>query len=329
MTKTYTFACFARSYNKYHLTSNTIHLVASIFYTLEDNSKKLFENINTNSKILIRILNTNETIFKVIPHTNSILEFHISLPHFFENYTHDLTNKNFETFIVKIVGDYITLNEEDKNNILNNVLFLFEDLNWFHLQLIFRIGNVFISGGSNTRRYIITSVHYNLNYFLFLMGYTITDIYNSYKYLINIDPNQLNNVITHNKTLLILSITTIINDLIYSINKTLECLNVDLASKTNNLSSLEKIIESNENTSLNTRRIRSNIKELKNKIIKLTNEKTKLENRFTELNRHKNELNQFTVEQLRNIYIKDYQTTKIDKELKLLVSLINKIADIT
>jgi hypothetical protein len=329
MTKTYTFACFARSYNKYHLTRNTIHLVASIFYTLEDNSKKLFDNINTHSKILIRILNTNETIFKVIPHTNSILEFKISLPHFFENYSHDLNTKNFENFIVKIVGDYITLNDEEKKNILNNVLFVFEDLNWFHLQLLFRIGNVFISGGGNTRRYIMTSVHYNLNYFLFLMGYTTTDIYNSYKYLVNIDPNQPSTIVSHNKTLLILSITNIINDLLDSINKTLDCLNVDLSSKINNLSSLEKIIESNENTPLNIKRIKNNIKELKNIISKLNNEKTSLENRFSYLNKQKEELSQVSVEHLRNIYIKDFQNTKIDKELKLLHSLINKIADIS
>lgn len=238
-----------------------------------------------------------------------------------------MTNKNFEHFIVQIVGDYITLNEEEKNNILNNVLFIFEDLNWFNLQLLFRIGNVFISGESNNRRYIMTSVHYNLNYFLFLMGYTITDVFNSYKYLINIEPTQTSNRINHNKILLILSISSIIKDLLDSIHKTLDCLNIDISSKINNLASLEKIIETNENTQLSTKRIKNNIQELKSIISNRNKEKTRIENRISFLNKQKEELSNLSVEQLRNIYIKDFQPTKLDKELKSIHSLINSIAN--
>ncbi len=78
------------------------------------------------------------------------------------------------------------------------------------------------------------------------MAYTKKDIYNSYKYLININPAEAGSSmvkVNYDKTWLILKMKSIIDDFISSLTNTLDCLKLDTSSKIKNISSLEKILK--------------------------------------------------------------------------------------
>lgn len=109
----------------------------------------------------------------------------------------------------------------------------------------------------------MSSVHYNLSYFLMNMEYNSLDFYNGYKNLMDVNPTGSDSSvvkINYDKNLLILSMKSIINDFISSLTNTLECLKLDISSKLNNISSLDKILTEKKYSSNNFQ---------KNKIFKI------------------------------------------------------------
>jgi hypothetical protein len=50
------------------------------------------------------------------------------------------------------------------------MLFIFKNIDWMTLQLIFRIIHIQLSGGSLSRRHYLSTSEFNLSKYLFLLG---------------------------------------------------------------------------------------------------------------------------------------------------------------
>lgn len=62
-------------------------------------------------------------------------------------------------------------------------MFIFENINWFVLQsLLLNNTRIKLSGGSISKKYLLSSVQYNLSKFLHKFDYSNSDIYDSFVY---------------------------------------------------------------------------------------------------------------------------------------------------
>lgn len=134
--KFYLLITFQRSFDHYHLNNKIIHLISSVFYTQNFNIDHFNKFRDTQYIISILELNSKEYKISVIEHTNNLIEFKIPLNFFIslykqKEYTKDKDNsfENFEGLIKHIIGSHnLTEYNKDVKNILNNVLFVFENL---------------------------------------------------------------------------------------------------------------------------------------------------------------------------------------------------------
>jgi hypothetical protein len=185
--KLYLIATLARSFDQYHVKNKQIHLIASIFYTNKDliNNISLLRN-NSDIHIIIRLLRKEDDYFKVIEHNANSVEFYCSLTHLLD----ESINNGLEHFLGELIGSY-DLKSKISGEIFNNVYFIFEDITWLNLQLFFKNIKIKVSGGSITRRQILSTNQYNLSIFLLKLGYNYDDIYNSINIIKDISSENL------------------------------------------------------------------------------------------------------------------------------------------
>ena len=180
---------FARSHENTNNKNNNIHLTASVCTVEQD--KICLSSIKNNKKkylFIIRIgLNgLNEIICREI--NDNVVEITISLTYFLSLANKELkANENFLYLIFNSenLNPYISKEDilKDWNSILNNCLFIFEEINWLCLQLLFKLININISGGSNNRRQYLSTTDFNLSMFLSLLDFRASDIYLSFNNL--------------------------------------------------------------------------------------------------------------------------------------------------
>ena len=65
-------------------------------------------------------------------------------------------------------------------NITGNVLLAFENINWTNLQLLFKYNKIVISGGSNNKRHLLSTIDYSLTRFILILGYSLNDVFKSF-----------------------------------------------------------------------------------------------------------------------------------------------------
>lgn len=128
--KFYLLACIARSYDQYHINVHNIHLIMSVFYTNEDRIKKLASEVETvnglfSNKIIIRVTIDKNASLTVNQLNDTTTEIIISISNILS-----LNGINgFNNFIDKLIGNHFSQVKQIENNMLNNVLFVFENIN--------------------------------------------------------------------------------------------------------------------------------------------------------------------------------------------------------
>ena len=273
----YLIANFARSFDKFHIHNNTNHLVSSIFYTEDlkaDNLKNLtLDKDKILNVIYIDNLDINHlNIYKTQDNINIFLIPNIYLMKEFLN-SNDKNNINqtllntlrdknmFKEIIELLLADY---NQLDKiNNInLNQYIFIFKNLNWFTLQLIFKNWNITLSGGTLNKRHIVSTTNFNLIKFLISLDFKDKDIYNSFSHFYKYESSKEINL-----------------------NKN-QILNMDKALMLKIIKDLNNLISSEVNTDLNT--TKKEINTLTQNVINLEQEKLEFKNKKIQLNFYQN-----------------------------------------
>ena len=60
---------------------------------------------------------------------------------------------------------------------------MFLNIHWFTIQVLFRLRNIIISGGSNNQRHLLSTTDWFLSIVLNNMGYKFSDIYDSFNFI--------------------------------------------------------------------------------------------------------------------------------------------------
>jgi DNA-directed RNA polymerase len=182
-------------------TPNNKHLAGSVFFTNRINLKnwKNYEN-NSNIIFVIHIEYKAYEEYHFISICDNLYLLKMSLLSFIV-WCFD-QNLDLEKFLINLLKEAI---EDDKEvnaqnlkqilqlkSILNNIIFVFDNFDWFNLQLLFKILKIEISGGTITKRYLLTTSQFKLSKFLYNLGYNDEDIYFSFKYLKNLSKSNHN-----------------------------------------------------------------------------------------------------------------------------------------
>lgn len=148
------------------------HLIASVVkYEKEINYTTLFDNINKTSNMTENLKNWQ--IIRVSLEEN-LNPDRVSKE--IRNYSHEnirlidldvsyLVNNTFNQSKDSILK-YIFFGNDSNKNLYNRTVFIFKDISWSNIVLIFRICNIHISGGSNSKRHLISTNQINLIEFL-------------------------------------------------------------------------------------------------------------------------------------------------------------------
>ena len=164
---------FALAKDKKFEKENLQHIIASaVFISGKDiekmnaNLKKgvinsYYDFINVPYLNIFRVVNDTIEPFKEID-ISKITEF---------NYTICDYNSFFNTFDYR---DFESMIESHNDNVTKNTIFIFENIYWSVLLLLFRKNGIVVSGGSNTKRHILSPIQLRVSNFvtaLFGNGY--------------------------------------------------------------------------------------------------------------------------------------------------------------
>jgi hypothetical protein len=329
------FATFARSFDNYHVSTKNTHLVSSVFYSDYFNIEplKFFKSSNVHVQYVIRVLRTHPDLsnidVKFIKHSECLIEIEVSLFYLLSSYFH--SNRDFEGLIQQIVGSHnLSESNKDLSNIINNVLFVFDSIDWANLQLLFKSININISGGSVTKRHFISTAHFNLVLFLIKLGYSSKDIYKSFKSSkVYSKLNAFQLELSHSTQLLIIN-TKLLNfkEMLLDSIKELE---KDIFIKQGNVLSLETDISSKQNKkkfkgkkeSKNDLKRLRNVADLKSLINDKENEIIKLKSQISQVEMNKSQLYTKSKEEIRELYYNRFHNNKILEESLKLKNLFN------
>lgn len=157
---------------------------------------------------------------------------------------------NLHIFLVNFISldPYLSDKEilKDWNNILNNCLFIFEDLNWRNLQLLFKNFNIDISGGSITRRQYLSSTGFYLSLHLCSLNLTPSDIYNSFSNLLprnDFEDSSKSSFVDLDKNSILNIISTKNDELCSNIDKQIEDLNKSNLNTQNSIKNSESNLD--------------------------------------------------------------------------------------
>jgi hypothetical protein len=193
-------ASLARMFDEYHKEKEKIHLVSSITGDIglkldyKDISKNITNNFkNKNNKyqvyyifniltledymIILNYLSKNyhfpithnrphlEYVHIKIKVSDNLCVIYTPLINFFKIYKDSLQGFEYNNLFRNIFGSF-NLKNKDKGSINSQSIFIFRNLFWFNVILYAKLYGIHISGGSVTRRHILSTVNYNLIEFL-------------------------------------------------------------------------------------------------------------------------------------------------------------------
>nr|YP_009690165.1 hypothetical protein PPIT_000064 [Porodaedalea pini]QEG56945.1 hypothetical protein PPIT_000064 [Porodaedalea pini] len=343
--KSYLLACFARSLDQFHVKNNMIHLLGSIFYTksvIFDLLKRFATNYKYNATI-IRLSPVADLNFNVIEHSEYLVEVQFSIFYFLELYRGG--GQSFDDFLEELFS-MESLAEQNKNPNFkySKVLFVFEDLNWFTLQLLFKMKGIKLSGGSISKRQILSSAELSLSLFLLMLGFTDIDAYNSYKYLANLSKSDVKSdesdltIDIERQSLYYLMKTGLSKDK-DTLSITIANLDKDILNKRRNLESLELSLSSKKNEILRAKKLLSNSKSIinLNKNIELIkkfidnkeNELLLLNSKLSDITKEIDNLTEIPYTELKAKYFKIYHNLKKYNDVTMLKKQLSKATNIS
>jgi hypothetical protein len=324
--KFYLFATLARSFDQYHVKNKKIHLIASVFYTDKDliNNISLLQD-NSDTHLIIRVLRRGDDYFKIIEHNANSVEFYCSWSHLLNKSIND----GLENFMEELIGSS-HLESKVGGNILNNVYFIFEDTTWLNLQLLFKIINIQLSGGSITRRQFLSTNQYYLSFFLLKLGYNYEDIYNSINYNKDISSGYLDsNELMKDQKLIILYIQIFLSTLlknIYSIRNSTEN---EIKSLKGNLSALQSQqssikVENGQQNTKKSIKLNKNIENLNKNIDSRLEKLSSLNSEEQSINKEFERIRKLSFDELRELYFNKYHNNKVYKDSTKLNNYVAK-----
>jgi len=179
------YACFARSFDKYHINNKKIHLISSIVGYYEDSKKRVIDNykdmiesatfdsdklsylflVYEDEQIKDILKDTNITVhdnYIVERRVNNVIFIFVSIDQLIGHLS--FTIKNNDLF-GNIFGNK-EMKAKDLDNIYQNSLFVFHNMLWSNIIWKFKICDIHISAGCTSRRHILNSIEIQLNSFL-------------------------------------------------------------------------------------------------------------------------------------------------------------------
>lgn len=341
--KYYMLVCLAISNDKYHKDNNLIHLVSSIFYTTNFNTH--FEELtkinemNRLNTVVLRIIRDRSLYFKATRYNNSLAHIEISFLYFWELY---MKSKEYSDFVDEIFQhSYQELNTNTiRGTGYKNILYVFEDLNWLDVQWFFKIKKVIISGGSITKRQYLSTTEFNLSLYLYLLGYTDVDIYESHKlaklFKTREDKMDISNDVSPNMALISLKGVlkswyeeklNIYEDKFKTLEQEISSRKERIQLTQNELSEKNKEILSKNKSIYNSKkvkRIEANIREQKKALLLKEKEVSDLDNLILELKQRKDKLTHLPLTELKKEYIQYIQKIKKSKDLNTVKHLLTQ-----
>ena len=184
-------ATLSRSFDSHHVNKNMIHLVTTGLYSntrLDFSDWQKTENstnsIKNRKTLIIRVYNSTDRDIceDFVEISNNIAMCKFSVGYI----ASALENENkFEDILFYIFGDQfekqkkvktisvydqeLNLSTEKQFSEFNSVFIVFERLHWYNIQHIFNMLNVIISGGSISKRHLLSiSEVYLMQYLIFL-----------------------------------------------------------------------------------------------------------------------------------------------------------------
>ena len=196
----YLYATFARSLDNYHNKYGFTHLISSVFYydRLLCNYPFLVKYSNVKYHYILNISPLDsasleylfsEDLPKISPKApivkisdDKVVVFEMSILWLYITYANSgyYNADKFDEFLLDVFTRLGPANNElTSKNVFKNTLFVFKSTNWINLQIIFRAMKVHLSGGSTSRRQLLSTSEFNLSKFLFLLGCSDHQVYNS------------------------------------------------------------------------------------------------------------------------------------------------------
>ena len=169
------FVCFTRSYDQMHMDTSRIHLISSVLGSNQEYNVLHYNNYS---------ISNDNNIYYIIKIVDSLSNLGLdnSLSTKMEDgFTYNITNINDNLKVLVITLENLIgmllynkspilkeifgqINEgKDLTTVYNNCLFEFRnEMFWSNIVLQFKLNGIDISGGSISRRHIMSTVNYEL-----------------------------------------------------------------------------------------------------------------------------------------------------------------------
>ncbi len=321
----YLLVTLSRSLDSSHF-GKRIHMIGSAFYTTDYDFDSIEPRTGKNY-IIIRLKSVyDENISSQwLDSKKNVIEVRLSLALFFEIYN-GLGYPQFDNALKYLLGEikeyklkaqYRELMQIE--NVLSDALFVFEDITWFTLQLICKGFNIDLSGGTISKRYVLSTAQYNLSNYLDALGYSEQDVYNSYYQLRKLSATAteassdliINSLFNFNKDQMLFNLNKYLSTKIDDLNQNISNLESDIKFKGQNINSWKQAISTkiagklSKKKNIATKRIlknKENITNLEKAITRNQKEIPLLKSKLLDLNSEKEGLNNLSYCDLRNKY---------------------------
>jgi len=176
--------CFANSKDKTVRTDLFHHIIASVLFINDDALKLIsakLDSIGDFYKVMgIDKLHINWVTKKELDSNQPQMKMYNVNPEIV------VLLDNFETFFRRMEYSYlkkIIKDTVDNKKLPNHLIFIFEETSWFEILAYFRKQNIIVSGGSTTKRHILSPIDIRLSqFFISVFRGKCTEIINSFHY---------------------------------------------------------------------------------------------------------------------------------------------------
>jgi len=193
--KFYLLVTLGRSLDSYHSEHKQLHLLGSCFYTNDYNFNNLVTNTNRRHLIIRLVMSDMYEISVRWSKDKFACELQFDLFYFlsiFSSFKFEDINEHLLSALSSLNIDSEYYREMKKvENLMLHSLFVFEGINWFTLQVLFKHFNIILSGGTISKRNVLTTSQFLLSKYLSDLGYGSQDVFNSFSTLRKESKNEI------------------------------------------------------------------------------------------------------------------------------------------